>query len=90
MTTWKEHKQELMKNPGFKDAYEALDPEYRLASELIAARLKNRLTQEELAKKAHVSRAVIARLESGTNNPTVSTVNRVALALGKKLTLVQV
>lgn len=90
MTTWKEHKTELIKNPKFKAAYEALAPEYRLASELIAARLKNKLTQEELAEKAGVSRTVIARLESGATNPTVGTVSRVASVLGKHISLVGV
>lgn len=88
MTTWKEHKAELMKNPEFKEAYDALEPEYRLAGELISARLKNKLTQEELAEKAGVNRTVIARLESGATNPTVATVNRVAGVLGKQIKLV--
>lgn len=88
MTTWKEHKKELMKNPKFKEAYDALEPEYRLASELIAARLSKKLTQEQLAKKAGVSRVVIARLESGTTNPTIGTVSRVASVLGKEIKLV--
>jgi DNA-binding XRE family transcriptional regulator len=88
MTTWKEHKAELMKNPEFKAAYDALEPEYRLASELIAARLSKKMTQTEVAEKAGVSRTVVARLEGGETNPTVGTVNRVASILGKELKLV--
>lgn len=88
MTTWKQHKQELLKNPKFKAAYDELEPEYRLANELIRARLGKKMTQAELAEKAGVSRVVVARLESGTTNPTVETVNRVAGALGKELKLV--
>jgi DNA-binding XRE family transcriptional regulator len=88
MTTWKEHKQELLKNPKFKAAYDALEPEYRLANELIRARLGKKMTQAEVAQKAGVSRVVVARLESGTTNPTFETVNRVAGALDKKLKLV--
>ena len=88
MTTWKQHKQELMKNPKFKKAYDDLEPEYRLASSLIQARLDKKLTQTELAKKAGVSRVVVARLESVTTNPTLATVNRVANVLGKELKLV--
>lgn len=88
MTTWKQHKQELLKNPKFKAAYDELAPEYRLANELIRARLGKKMTQAEVAEKAGVSRVVVARLESGTTNPTVETVNRVAGALGKELKLV--
>lgn len=87
MTTWKQHKQELMKSPKFKAAYDELEPEYRLANDLIRARLGKKMTQSELAEKAGVSR-VVARLESGTTNPTVETVNRVAGALGKEFRLV--
>lgn len=88
MTTWKQHKQELLKNPKFKAAYDELEPEYRLANELIRARLGKKMTQAEVAEKAGVSRVVVARLESGTTNPTVETVNRVAGALGKEFRLV--
>lgn len=88
MTTWKQHKQELLKNPKFKAAYNELEPEYRLADDLIRARLGKKMTQAELAEKAGVSRVVVARLESGTTNPTVETVSRVAGALGKELKLV--
>lgn len=88
MTTWKQHKQKLLKNPKFKASYDELEPEYRLANELIRARLSKKMTQAELAKKAGVSRVVVARLESGTTNPTVDTVSRVAGALGKELKLV--
>lgn len=87
MTNWKSHKRELLKNPEFKKAYDALEPEYRLASDLIKARLNKKMTQSQLAEKSGVSRTVIARLESGTTNPTYRTVNRVASTLGKELRL---
>jgi predicted transcriptional regulator len=88
MTTWKEHKQEMLKNPEFKAAYDALEPEYQLANALIKARVAKKMTQAEVAEKSGVSRTVIARLESGTTNPTVGTVSRVASILGKELKLV--
>lgn len=88
MTTWKQHKKELMKNPRFKVAYDALEPEFKLAESLIQARIDRKLTQQQLAEKAGVSRTAIARLESGTTNPTLGTVSRVADILGKELKLV--
>ena len=87
MTTWKEHKQELMRNPKFKAAYDALEPEYQLASALIKARIAKKMTQAEVAEKSGVSRTVIARLESGTSNPTLATVSRVANVLGQDVKL---
>ena len=88
MTNWKSHRERLLKDPKFKAGYDALEPEYRLANELIKARTRQKMTQSDVAKKAGVSRTVIARLESGTTNPTLGTINRVASVLGKELKLV--
>ena len=77
-----------MSNPQFKAAYDALEPEYKLANALIKARISKNMTQNEVAEKAGISRTVIARLESGTTNPTLSTVSRVANVLGKRVELV--
>lgn len=88
MKNWDKFKKELLKNPAVKQDYLKLEPEYRLARELLKARLQNNLTQTELAKKAGVSQVIIARLESGTANPTVETINKVAGVLRKELKLV--
>jgi predicted transcriptional regulator len=89
MTTWKEHKTELLKDAELKAAYDALEPEYRLAREVIKARISKKMTQGQLAEKAGVSRVAVTRLESGTTNPTFGTVSRVASALGRELKLVR-
>lgn len=88
MKNWNKFKQELLKNPATKTEYDKLNVEYKLAADLLRARLKRKLTQTELAKKAGVSQVIIARLESGGTNPTVETVNKVSKALGKRLKLV--
>ena len=85
---WKEHKKRLMRDPEFRTEYEALEPEYILASALIQLRLSKGLTQEELAKKLHTKQASIARLESGSSLPSLSTVKRVAEALDAELDIV--
>jgi DNA-binding XRE family transcriptional regulator len=87
VNTWKEYKKEALKDPAFKKAYDALEPEFKLASSLIQARI-DKLTQQQLAAKAGVSQTIVARLESGEANPTISTVNRVAGILGKELGLI--
>ena len=88
VTTWKEYKKEALKDPELKKAYDALEPEYKLASSLIQARLDKKMTQQELAEKAGVTQNTITRLESGTTTPTVGTISRVAGILGKELKLV--
>jgi len=85
---WKEHKKQLMKDPEFRKEYEALEPEYKLAGDLIRLRLSKGLTQEELARKVHTKQSAIARLESAGSLPSLSTVKRVAEALDADLDIV--
>jgi transcriptional regulator with XRE-family HTH domain len=82
---WKEHKKQLMKDPEFREEYEALEPGYKLASDLIRLRLSKGLTQEELARRVHTRQSAIARLESAGSLPSLSTVKRVAEALDADL-----
>lgn len=82
---WKEHKRKLMNDPEFRKEYEALEPEYKLASALIRLRLAKGLTQEQLARLLNTKQESIARLESGNSLPSLSTVKRVAAALDADL-----
>lgn len=82
---WREHKKQLMKDPEFRKEYEALEPEYRLASALIRLRLAKGLTQAQLAALLNTKQESIARLESGSSLPSLSTVRRVADALDAEL-----
>lgn len=89
MKDWKTYKEGSLQNdPELARLYHELEPEYQLARSFIEARLAKGMTQAELAQKAGVGQTVVARLESGTANPTVSTVSKVATALGKELKLV--
>ncbi len=78
---WKEHKKRLLKDPEFRKEYEALEPEYKLASTLIRLRLAKGLTQEQLAKLLNTKQESIARLESGSSLLSLSTVKKIADAL---------
>jgi transcriptional regulator with XRE-family HTH domain len=78
---WKEHKKKLLEDPEFRKEYEALEPEYKLASTLIRLRLAKGLTQEQLAKLLNTKQESIARLESGGSLPSLSTIRKVADAL---------
>jgi transcriptional regulator with XRE-family HTH domain len=74
-----------MKEPGFREGYDALEEEFSVASMLIAARTRANLTQAELAKKMGTSQSTIARLESGAAKPSLSTLRRLAKATGMQL-----
>ncbi len=78
-------KKRWMKEPGFKAGYDALESEFAIASILIEARTKAKLSQQELAERMGTSQSTIARLESGASKPTLSTLERIAKATGTKV-----
>jgi len=82
---WKEHKKRLLKASEFREEYEALEPEYKLVSDLIRLRLAKGMTQEQLARLLNTKQESIARLESGASLPSLSTVKKVADALDAEL-----
>jgi ribosome-binding protein aMBF1 (putative translation factor) len=78
-------KAELLADPATKAAYDALAPEFEIATELIRARLRAGLSQEELAARMNTSQSTIARLESGQSLPSTKTLLRFAEATGSKV-----
>jgi transcriptional regulator with XRE-family HTH domain len=75
-------KKRWMKEPRFKAGYDALGAEFALASMLIEARTKAKLSQAELAVRMGTSQSTVARLESGAAKPSLSTLERFAKATG--------
>lgn len=81
-------KRKWLKEPGFKEGYDALAPEFAVATLLIDARTRAKLSQAELAKKMGTSQSTIARLESGSAKPSLSTLERFAKATGMRMRVV--
>jgi ribosome-binding protein aMBF1 (putative translation factor) len=77
--------EEWLKDPEFRAEYEALEPEFALASALIEARSRAGMTQEQVARAMGTTQAVIARLEGGRANPSTRTLERFAKATGTRL-----
>ena len=57
----------------------------QVADQVVKARTELKLTQQELAERMGDKQSNISRLESGTYNPSLEYLNKVAEALGKKL-----
>ena len=74
-----------MKDPVYRTAFEALEPEFDLAKTLIETRTRAGLSQEELAVRMKTTQSVIARLEGGRVRPSTRTLERIALATGTRL-----
>lgn len=79
--------QEMMKDPGYRREYEKLETEFQIADQMIGARIKQKMSQEELAKKANTGQAVISRLEGMNAKPSISLLERVAKTLQIKFHL---
>ena len=77
-------KREQMKNPAFKKEYDALEDEFALINELLAARTRAKLTQAQVARRMGTSQSAVARLESG-RSPSLTSLRKYAKATGSKV-----
>jgi DNA-binding XRE family transcriptional regulator len=69
--------------PGFVEAYESLELEYALASQMLKARAKAGLTQDAVAERMGTTKSAISRLESaGRHAPSLATLKKYAAAVG--------
>lgn len=85
MRNWKDVEAEFLRDPETKAEFEALRPQYEIISQIIKARSEQGLTQEELAARTGLQRSNISRLESGSYNPSIELLARVAKGLGMEL-----
>ncbi|MBF0269135.1 MAG: helix-turn-helix transcriptional regulator [Alphaproteobacteria bacterium] len=77
--------EEWMKDPAYRAAYDALEPEFALASELIKARSKAGMTQAEVAERMGTTQSVVARIEGGRTPPNLKTLEKYAAAVGRRV-----
>jgi DNA-binding XRE family transcriptional regulator len=73
-------KSKMLADREVRVAYKAIGEEFDLAHELIAARVRARLTQAEVAERMGTTQSVVARLESGAQMPSVNTLLKFAKA----------
>lgn len=85
--SFKDFKQRSLKDESVKREYDALADEFMIARELIRARAKAKLTQEDVAELMHTSKSNISRLESvdSPNWPNLNTLIKYAAAVGCEL-----
>lgn len=78
---FKKIQKDWMKDSEYRREYEKLEPEFQIARQMMAARLKKKMSQQDLAKKAGTGQAVISRLEGMNAKPSLSLLKRIAEAL---------
>lgn len=82
--TWQDARKELFS----PEEIAASDLRVALISELIQARQEHGITQKQLEELSGVKQPVIARMESGSSTPSISTILKLLTPLGKKLAIV--
>ena len=85
MKSFNQFKKEAFRDKKLKAAYDALEPEFEIAASLIKRRLEKKFTQQQLADRVGTKQSAIARLESGSYNPSLGFLKKVTHALDAKL-----
>lgn len=79
--------QEQLKDPEFRSEYDALEPEFAIMRAMVNARKNTGMTQKQLAEKTGINQADISKLEHGSGNPSLRTLQRLAAGMGMRLKL---
>jgi len=85
MIPFKQASKKWFKSKKFREALNAIEPEYAVAAALIEARMKAKLSQKKLAELMKTTQPMIARMESGRQPPSTATLLKIAKATGTRL-----
>ena len=75
------------KDPKFAKGFDSGYQDFKIGVMLKAAREEAGLTQEQLAKKLNTKKTAISRIENHAEDIKLSTLDKFARALGKRLTI---
>ena len=75
------------RDPEFAKHYDAGYEQFKIGVMLKQAREEAGITQEELATRLHTKKTAISRIENHAEDIKLSTLERFAEAIGKRLTL---
>ena len=78
---------EELKDEKLKSSFDQVKKEYELIEQIVQIRKQKKISQVELAQKAHVSQQAISRLEKEKHIPKIDTLMKIVNGLGLKLTL---
>ncbi|KVH72539.1 XRE family transcriptional regulator [Burkholderia ubonensis] len=77
-------KKRLLTDPATRAEYDAQAFGFAVARELVAARVRAGLTQEQVAERMQTTHSIIAHMESGRTMPSLRTLFRYAQATGSR------
>jgi len=84
-TDFDEYVEKLLKKKGMRVFYEEYMKQLRTAVKMAEMREKAKMSQVQLAKKIGTTQSNVARMESGEQNFTLSTLGKIAKAFDKEL-----
>lgn len=87
MSDFRKYLNEQLKDPEFKKEWDALQPEFEIIQAMIDARAKTGMTQKQLSEKTGIAQGDISKLENGSANPSIKTLQRLAAGMNMKLEL---
>ncbi len=86
MSDFQKYKQTRMKqDPEFWVGYEERLETFKLGTLLKQARLDAGLTQEQIAKRLKTTKSVVSRMENHSTDIRLSTLDKFAKAVGRKI-----
>lgn len=85
MTNFDDYLNEQLKNPEFREEYDALEPEFSIIQSMIDARRETGITQKQLSERTGISQSDISKFERGGGNPSIRTLRRSAAGLGMRV-----
>lgn len=81
----KEWLDEELKDPEFRRYYNESSVKWHIAMQIVEARQKANMTQGELAREIGDRQQNVSRIESGEQNVTIRTLDKIAKAVGGQL-----
>jgi len=76
-----EHLKEKLKDPYFKELYELEEQKLKIVKRIIEYRIKNKLSQKQLAERVGVTQQHISKIENGEFS-SMATLEKVLLFIG--------
>ena len=87
MSKFNDFLNEQLQDPEVRAEYEALEPEFSIMQAMIDARKSSGMTQKQLSEKTGIAQADISKLESGSANPSLRTLQRLAAGMGMRINI---
>ncbi len=85
MSEFRELLNEQLKEPEFEKEWNEIQPEIDVIRAMVDMRIKQNLTQKELASRTGIDQADISKLENGTKNPSLKLLKKLAAGMGMQL-----